>query len=335
MPFDKRYKPPEENIWEGRIDKPETPETFRWHQIIKSIDLRDMDTELIKQNAPGFCFIGYKVDEGIIRNKGRKGASEAPVYIRNAMANFPFNFKNTPELIDAGDIYCPDKNLEESQETLSTAVEKIITLNLFPIVLGGGHDVAYGNFKGVLNSILKNENNRNPTIGIINFDAHFDLRPYEDSHHSGNSFSLMADLCKKREIDFSYFCLGIQKFSNTSHLFKKAEELKTKYIYAKDIIHDSLDELYREIDIFTDKCDHIYLTVCTDVFPAAYAPGVSAPQPVGLNVETGLKLIEHIADKEKLVSFDIAEVSPELDRDNITAKLAAVIIYSIINTILS
>jgi formiminoglutamase len=85
---------------------------------------------------------------------------------------------------------------------------------------------------------------------------------------------------------------------------------------------------------FIKRHQHIYLTICADVFSSAFAPGVSAPQPFGLHPEVVLKLVKHVIQSGKVVSADIAEVSPRFDEDNQTAKLAAITIYAIINTII-
>jgi formiminoglutamase len=75
------------------------------------------------------------------------------------------------------------------------------------------------------------------------------------------------------------------------------------------------------------------MTICTDVFSSAYAPGVSAPQPFGIHPKSGRELIRHIAATGKTVSFDIAEVSPRYDSGNITSKLAAILIYELIDNL--
>ena len=84
------------------------------------------------------------------------------------------------------------------------------------------------------------------------------------------------------------------------------------------------------IEYFIEQHNHLYVTICSDVFNSAYAPGVSAPQPFGLDPETVLKFIKYVFRSNKVIAFDIAEVSPRFDHDNNTAKLAAVIIYAII-----
>jgi formiminoglutamase len=148
-------------------------------------------------------------------------------------------------------------------------------------------------------------------------------------------FRQIADMHKEKGNSFSYFVLGIQKTSNTPNLFKKAEELGVEYILARDIKEQTLDGVKSRLDRYIARHDSIYLTVCSDGFSSAYAPGVSSPQPFGMNPEHVLELVKHIIQSGKTVSVDIAEVSPRFDEDNQTAKLASVVVYAIINTILN
>jgi len=173
--FDSNYKVTEQQVWQGRIDSLDNYDAFRWHQWVKVINLKDEDL-LPFEGKLGFAFIGFCCDEGVKRNQGRIGAANGPRSIRKELTNKPCVFTQEVKLFDAGDIYCEGITLEESQKLLSKAVEKILSLNLFPIVLGGGHETAFGNYNGILSYLLKAK--EKPKIGIINFDAHFDIRPY-------------------------------------------------------------------------------------------------------------------------------------------------------------
>ena len=324
------YKPPIEEVtdlWDGRIDSDTNFKSFRWHQWLDFIDLNQKE-EVLEEGEKGFCFLGYSCDQGVVRNKGRAGAVKGPASIRKELANLPCRFDKNVKLFDAGDIICAGHELEEAQSALAEAVEKIKSLNLFPIILGGGHGIAFGHYQGLVNSIQDNEQ----CLGIINFDAHFDLRPYPDGGNSGTMFRQIADQCQKKGRDFPYFCVGIQESGNTISLFDKADELNTEYILAKNINNFNIMEILERLNSFIFENDHIYLTICSDVFSSAYAPGVSASNPLGIEPEIALKLIKHIIKSGKVISFDIAEVSPRFDLDNITANLASIIIFAVINT---
>ena len=330
MTFLKNYKPTGQHIWQGRIDDPADSDSFRWHQVIETIDLSTSTINAVSKEKNAFCFLGFCCDEGVRRNIGRTGTSKAPLSIRKEITNLPCYFGEKTKLFDAGNIFCIGTDLETAQRELTIAIKKIFFLNMFPIILGGGHEIALSFYNGITESISKN---KKKIPGIINFDAHFDLRPYHNGGNSGTMFLQIADQNKKKNINFSYFCIGIQKYGNTVSLFKKADDLGVKYLLAKDIDNANLSDIYEKINGYLKQHDHIYLTLCTDVFSAAYAPGVSAPQPFGLLPEIGLKMIKHIVKSGKVIGFDVAEVSPRFDEDNRTAKLAAIIIFAIINTL--
>ena len=86
-----------------------------------------------------------------------------------------------------------------------------------PIILGGGHETAYGHYLGVRNYIGKEAK-----LGIINIDAHFDLRPYNEQPSSGTMFRQILE----QDENSSYLVLGIQRYGNTQALFDKADELE-------------------------------------------------------------------------------------------------------------
>lgn len=326
------YKCIDESIWTGRIDSLTEYDAFRWHQCVKLLDL-NLDNEIFKGKL-GFAFIGFCCDEGVRLNKGRIGAAKGPLSIRKALVNLPCRFNQRVKLFDAGNIYYEkDTDLIDCQNALAFAVQKIKNLNLFPIILGGGHETTLGNFMGNLNYLKDNSNN--PSLGIINFDAHFDLRPYPNGGTSGTMFRQISDICASTSIDYGYLCLGIQEHSNTLNLFRTADELGAEYVLAKNMT--GIDEDYwtilDKIDNFLAFNENIYITICSDVFSSGFAPGVSATQPLGLSPEICLKLLKHILKSKKVISFDISEVAPRFDSDNNTSNLAGAIIFTLIKTL--
>lgn len=326
----KNYNCSTNNTWTGRVDDLEERDAFRMHQIVQLIDLENLDQVEFDSTKLNVCFIGFCSDEGVRRNKGRVGAKEGPKFIRKQFSSLPMTFGNAVDLFDAGDICCPKEDLEDAQEQLAIAVELVLSKNMFPIVLGGGHEVAFGHYNGIKRFISKNKED-NAKIGIVNFDAHFDLRPFEGIPSSGTMFTQIANQCKAENSIFSYLCLGIQTSGNTVSMFKKADGLGVQYILAKDIVEPNYSQVSNTVKQFIEQQDHLYLTICSDLFNVANAPGVSAQQPFGMNPEVVLKYVKEVLDSGKVVSLDIAEVSPILDQDERTAKLAAAIIFEVIN----
>ncbi len=315
--------------WKGRIDSETDYDAFRWHQWVKPLNLNE--DNYVFGGKLGFAFIGFCSEQGVKRNKGRVGTALAPEALRSQMSNLPCIFTKEVVLYDAGNILCDEISMEEGQKLLGIAVSKILESGLFPIVLGGGHETTFGHFKGEYQTLRKNGSKAN--LGVINFDAHFDLRPYDKGSSSGSMFRQIADVCMSDNEPYRYFPVGIQKHSNTVQLFKVAKSLGVDYILAKDMQGNNNFALMEKFDSFLDTCDNVYITVCTDVFSSAFAPGVSAAQSLGVNPENVLPFIKHILRTRKVRGFDICEISPRFDQDNTTANLGAVLIFAVVNTL--
>lgn len=298
-----------EGIWSGRTDHLENRTSFRYHQIV---ELEQIET--LKSLEETCVIIGFESEEGVRRNKGQLGAAKAPNALRSELAKLPWKLSKEKRLADIGTIECIGNNLEKAQQQLGEVVNKVLNKKMIPIILGGGHETAYGHYLGVRNHI-----GEEAKLGIINIDAHFDLRPYDEQTSSGTMFRQILE----QDVNSSYFVLGIQRYGNTQELFDKADELDVTYIYEEDMHYGQLDQVNTTLEKFVQKHDYIMLTLCTDVLNAAFAPGVSAPSPFGLDSTIVRAIIKTVTSHEKVLSFDISEVNPIMDENNRTVKLGA------------
>lgn len=312
-----RYVPPHVDLWQGRAD---SLAGERFFQYVHCLDLRHEESWPAATHR--FAIIGFCCDEGVRRNHGRVGAAEGPRALRKALGKLAVQDFSDVALLDVGDIVCTDGDLESAQQALGEVVARLLKDQIKPIVIGGGHEVAFGHYQGI--ALAKPDID----LGIINFDAHFDLRPLtiEGEGHSGSPFLQIALLRQAQQSPFSYFCLGIQKTGNTRSLFETAASLDTSWIYAEDLHYHPVANYFSQLNDFIQQREAIYLTLCMDVFAAAYAPGVSAPQVMGLLPWQVLPLLRHIVRSGKVMSFNVAELAPPLDHDLLTTHLAAAMV---------
>ena len=183
---------------------------------------------------------------------------------------------------------CPDTNMEGAQELLTDTVAALLKKNTFPILLGGGHDIAYGHYNGIKKHLLSK--NKRPSIGIINFDAHFDLRDDAKESNSGTPFYQIAN----ENEPFHYLCLGIRKDANDRILFKRAEDYHVAFMDKNTFRIQFSKEITTWIRAFMDKVQYVYVTLDLDGFSSAYAPGVSAPSPMGFSPDIVTESLETI-----------------------------------------
>ncbi|TXF90564.1 formimidoylglutamase [Neolewinella aurantiaca] len=299
------YRAPDPEVWTGRTTTPEQGAQY-WYQ---NVQLRNWSEGLLP--GAGFGIIGYVCEEGVRRNQGRLGAAAGAKSVRERIARMAWHHAEKT-VVDYGDVVCVGEELENAQMQLALMVLHQIEAGQVPIVLGGGHDVAYGHFCGI-RAATEGKN-----VGIINFDAHFDLRPVTGEPNSGTPFNQILD-----EGLVDYLVLGIQQQANTAELFTIAEDYGVEYVLAQHCRTYQLPTIIHTLERFLDRNDHVYLSIDLDGFSSAYAPGVSAPSPYGFSPAFVMAVLEYLLASGKVISVDLAEMNPVFDVDGSTARLAA------------
>lgn len=317
------YKPGNIDNWSGRIDELDGADGLRIHQVIQPLDLDAESPAIPDSGKHNFALLGFACDEGVRRNKGRTGAAEGPFELRKALANLAVHFDSDLRLYDAGDVICLNEDMEAAQALLAQQVQKLHSQRIFPLLVGGGHEIAYGHFKGITAA------HPDLSVGIINIDAHFDLRNYSEKGNSGTPFLQIARDCQKSGREFSYLVCGIQQASNTRALFKTADQLGVQFVTAEEWQRDT-DKTVMAVEEFLSRHDAVYLTICLDVVAAPFAPGVSAPALNGVFPKALLNILNRIMSAGKMISFDMAELNPKYDLDGRTARLAAYFIWNLV-----
>jgi formiminoglutamase len=321
MKWGNYYQPPNALSWQGRLDIAHGSCFFH---IIQLLNLAQ--SEWTGLTTPAFAILGFRCDEGVKRNQGRPGASEGPDVLREALAKLPLQQQNLC-VYDAGDISCEDGDLEQAQAALGEAVYILLQHGLTPILLGGGHEIAWGHYQGIAKFLTKEK------LGIVNFDAHFDMRPLLPNNQgsSGTPFLQIADASHQAGRHFDYNCIGIQPSGNIPSLFNTLEKHHGHVILAEEIHLNKIEKYTSFIKSLLKRNEKLYVTICLDVFAASDAPGVSAPQVLGLTPWQVIEFIRALAASGKVISYDLAEFAPPYDIDHRTARLAASLIFEIVH----
>ncbi|HCP75972.1 MAG TPA: arginase [Ktedonobacter sp.] len=217
-------------------------------------------------------------------------------------------------------------------EELANIVTSILQEGEFPLILGGDHSIALGSISGVA-KIHKN-------IGVIWIDAHADFNTNQTTP-SGNIHGMILSALAG---------IGHSSLTNVGGWQPKIHTESIVVVGARDL--DSGEQaLLREhsIHVFTmseidqlgisevmrqaltiagDHNDGIHLSLDMDALDPKEAPGVGTPVRGGLTYREAHLAMELIADSGKLISMDVVEVNPILDRENATALLAVELVLS-------
>ncbi|MBP0633318.1 MULTISPECIES: formimidoylglutamase [unclassified Cupriavidus] len=306
-----------DTVWRGRRDAGEAGDTRRLFDIVGGA---------ATPRTPGVpVLLGFCCDAGVLRNQGRPGAAGGPREIRRALAGVPAH--GIGRLIDGGDIHCDGDALEDAQQRLGQAVAAELAVGAWPLVIGGGHEVAWGTWQG-LRTHLDAHGDRGRVL-VVNLDAHFDLRGSRPAS-SGTPFDQIAIDCQRRSLRFDYACLGVSRLGNTAALFGRASTLGVRYVEDVDLQERHLDARLAALDEWVAEADHVYLTIDLDVLPAAVMPGVSAPAAYGVPLPVVEAIATRLRDSGKLRVADIAEFNPLYDRDGCGARVAARLCYRLL-----
>ncbi len=316
------YLPADPKLWQGRVDAGDGAAGRRWHQVVGFDGAQ----------AGGVALLGFASDLGVVRNQGRPGAVEGPAALRRALANCAWHFGELP-VHDAGDVRVKD-DLEQGQEDFAARLTGLLAEGAFVIGLGGGHELGWASYLGCRRWLDRQAPGK--VLGVLNLDAHFDLRS-APVPSSGTPFYQAAEHCRAQGQDFRYACIGIARASNTPALYTRASELGVDYLPDLDCQGEAGVEFFRR---FLQGIDYLYLTCCLDVFPAACAPGVSAPAALGVDPRWLLQTLVSLGRecREAGVGWlmtDVAELSPSHDRDGVTAKLGARLIDELVGSLVA
>lgn len=277
-----------------------------------------------------YALWGYNDDDGIAMNGGRVGAKEAPNSIRQ------FLYKMTPPptfqapqilLTDLGNLEAKNLSLEDRhQQALETAT-KIFKQSKKVISLGAGHDYGYPDAAAFLESQFSNAAGATSSSSrpiVINFDAHLDVRPTKNGFHSGTPFRRLLEKYKGR---FDFYEVGLQKHCNSPFHWAWASQQGAQLISAEKIHREGLKNIFTNL-FDGDQGRPTFISFDIDVMSSADAPGCSQSWPTGLLTAPTISALQLLFNTLDVRGIGIYEVSPALDSDSRTSKLAALLIWN-------
>lgn len=297
----------------------------------------------LKESEAKYALLGIPEDIGIRANFGRPGAASAWQAAIKSIANIQHNrFCKGSNIIILGQINVAEEmreveNLDfndiDDRSKLSQLVEKIdkevshIIFNVIkagktPIIIGGGHNNAYGNIKGA--ALAKGK-----PVNAINFDAHSDFRILE-GRHSGNGFSYAYEegFLKK------YFIFGLhENYTSKSVLdiIKKLEDRVRYNTYDSVNIRKEKDfdrEMISALDFV--KNDAFGIEIDLDAIPNIAS---SAMTISGFSVEELRRFVSFFAEHKNATYLHICEGAPDLDNapnNNLIGKLIGYLVTDFI-----
>jgi len=279
--------------------------------------------DALKKMEAQFVLFGIPEDIGVRANSGRPGAATAWESAIRSIANIQHNrFCKGSQILILGtlDVSALNQQADSLQfsetadrktfHTLVSEIDKevshiislIVQNGKIPIVIGGGHNNAYGNIKGT--ALAKGK-----PINAINLDAHSDFRILE-GRHSGNGFSYAFEegFLKK------YFIFGLHESYTSKNVLDKLKSLKERVLYntydALNIRREKEFRLEMQIAIDFIKSDAYGVEIDLDSLPMV---PTSAMTPSGFSVEEVRQFVYFFGKHTQAAYLHICEGAPALD----------------------
>ena len=262
---------------------------------------------------------GYPDDEAIQNGGGRVGAAMGPERIRHWLYRMtPSVLGETISLADHGNINT-SLTLDARHISARKKVAEVVGASRL-ITLGGGHDYGFPDGAGFLD-VYKDQK---PLV--INFDAHFDVRPPKAKLSSGTPFYRLLEEFK----DVDFIEIGIQTQCNAKAHYEWLKERGAKVIFTDSWIQSGenlVDYTLKNTGDWLLKRRPTFLSIDMDVFSWPYAIGTSQSWPIGLSPEAFYPLYLFLLKRLDVRVLGVYETAPSLETHDGTAKLAAQLIH--------
>jgi arginase len=240
-------------------------------------------------------------------------------------------------------------------DRVSKAVSDTIKNNFFPVILSGDHSNAAGTIAGIKSAKPKSK------LGVIWIDAHADLHsPYTTPSGNMHGMTLATAIAednsenKVHEIDEktkSYWdqlkslnkinpkvlaedivFIGLRDFEKEEKSL--IDKLGIKTIPISEVRRNGAENICRKVLRYLSDCTDIYVSFDVDSLDSSISKGTGTPVSNGLKEREAEDLISKFMQNRKVCCFEIAEVNPTLDKENLMAEIAFNILQRSVNVLM-
>jgi agmatinase len=243
----------------------------------------------------------------------------------NHLDHYDFDFNDVlladrqVRMVDCGDV---DKQLNsggQNPEHITAAIGTILSRGAIPVALGTDE----GGCIPVLRAY-----DVYSALCVVHIDAHIDWRDERDGVREGYS-SVMRRASEMPWVK-AMVQVGLRGIGSARQQeVDAALAFGSVFIRAREVHREGIDACIERIP----AADHYLITIDTDAFDTAIAPGVLFMSPGGLTFDETTDLVRGIARKGSIVGINLFEVRPELDTNNLTASTGAHLIINFIGTL--
>ena len=298
---------------------------------------------------------------------GTRGASLGIEAIKIAaldfMSNFFIHFPSEKVAVENKLLYEPIespyakriKGIAAMYEKVSKAVADSVKNNFFPMVISGDHSIAGATIAGIKIAKPKSK------LGVIWIDAHADLHtPYttpsgnmhgmplaiainednlesavhEPDNETVKQWNYLKNIGKiaPKVLPEDIVYISLRDFEKEEkHLIEK---YGIKMITTKEVRSKGPENIVRAVTRYLSDCTDIYISLDVDSLDSSISKGTGTPVSNGLKEREAEDLISKLMQSRKVCCFEITEVNPTLDKENLMAEIAFNILQRSVNVLM-
>jgi agmatinase len=220
-------------------------------------------------------------------------------------------------VVDVGDVEMPPSEMDRSLQALESAVATLACAGKIPVILGGDHTIALPDVTGIARHVGFGN------VSVIHFDAHADTGNLQHGLLYGHGTPMRRLIESGACRGDRFLQIGLRGYWPEPETLSWMADQSMRSFEMTEVVRRGLDEVLDEaLQIATDGCDAVFLSIDVDVVDPGSAPGTGTPEPGGLSARQLLDAVRRLAMEAPIAGLDIVEVSPPYDSAEITAYLA-------------
>ncbi|CAB1085302.1 Guanidinobutyrase (EC [Olavius algarvensis Delta 1 endosymbiont] len=219
--------------------------------------------------------------------------------------------------IDYGDLPVVAGYIEDTYTRIEAELCPLIETGVIPVLMGGDHSITLPELRAVAKT--------HGPVAVIHFDSHTDTndRYFGKPYYHGSPFRRAVEeniLLAEKSIQ-----IGMRGSVYSQDAYADSAELGFEVITMSDVRAMGLPALVETVRQRVGR-HKVFVTFDIDVVDPAFAPGTGTPEVGGFSSAEAIGLVQGLAGLN-FIGFDLVEVLPDKDPAEITALLAANVIY--------
>ena len=183
-------------------------------------------------------------------------------------------------------------------ESIREQVHGLIGKDKTVVCIGGEHTISIGSARA--------HSERYSNLSVLQLDAHSDLR----EEYEGNRYSHACVMARVYEFKRDIVQVGIRSQCSEEADFIRRKKINTFYAFDLKSRRYGSDQYAWHDAVIGSLRENVYLTIDCDFFDPGLMPAVGTPEPGGFGWHETISFLRSLAERRRIVGFDITELSP-------------------------